>query len=53
MKRMIISIIVEEKEVTELSEKISELVKEKTGKIDIQVSDASSQGSGATLAGVL
>lgn len=53
MKRMIISVSVEEKEVTELSEKIIKLVEEKKGEIGIQVSDTPPKGSGATLVGVL
>ena len=48
MKRMIMSVIVEEKEVTDLTEKIRKLL----GEVDIQISDAPPTGSGATLAGV-
>ena len=52
MKRMIVSVLVEDTEVTELSEKIIKLVEDKKGEIGIQVSDTPPKGSGATLAGV-
>lgn len=52
MKRMIVSVMVEEDAVYELSEKITKLVEEKKGEVGIQVSDVPPKGSGATLAGV-
>ncbi len=49
MKRMTVSVLVEEKEVNELSEEIIEVVESRKGKANIQVSDAPPAGSGATL----
>jgi len=49
MKRMLIQVEVEEKELEELVMKAKELFGAQT---DIQVSDAPPKGAGATLAGV-
>ncbi len=52
MKRMIMSAIVEEKEVIGLSDKITKLIEAKKGKVNIHVTGAPPQGSGLTLGGV-
>ena len=52
MKKIMMSAMVEDNQIDIITAAIKELIESRKGKVDIQVSDAPPQGSGATLSDV-